>query len=190
MLQPMLVPQANRRMSRLEYDRLVERGVFVGEPVELLRGRLVTVMPQGPRHGNLIAWLGRELTLGLGRGYMVRQQLPFAATDDSEPEPDLAVTQDEPDRRAHPSAALLVIEVAESSMDHDGDDKAAIYAEAGVPEYWIVEARTATVWVLTHPAHGGYLHVARFARGEVLRPLRLPGIELAVAALPWAPERR
>jgi Uma2 family endonuclease len=139
----------------------VERGGLVGEPIELLRGHLVTVVPQGTRHGNLVAWLGRELTLALGRGYMVRQQLPFAATDDSEPEPDIAVTRDEPDRRSHPGTALLVIEVADSSLDRDREDKAPIYAQAGVPEYWIADVRTATVEVMTHPARGGYLVTAR-----------------------------
>lgn len=186
MLQIMLGSHATKLMSRLEYDRLVERGLLVGEPIELLRGRLVTVMPQGTRHGNLVAWLGRELTLALGRGYMVRQQLPFAATDDSEPEPDIAVTRDEPGRRSHPSTASLVIEVADSSLDRDRDDKAPIYAQAGVPEYWIVDVQTATVFVLTEPTRDGYLRVARLARGDVLRPTELAGIELAVADLPWA----
>ena len=159
--------------------------MLVGEPIELLRGRLVTVMPQGTRHGNLVAWLGRELTLALGRGCMVRQQLPFAATDDSEPEPDLAVTRDEPDRRSHPSTALLVIEVADSSLDRDREDKAPIYAQAGVPEYWIVDVNTATIEVLTHPGPDGYLCVARLTRGDVLRPTQLAGIEIAIADLPW-----
>jgi Uma2 family endonuclease len=181
----MFMPQKKGLMSRLEYDRLVERGLLVGEPIELLRGRLVTVMPQGTRHGNLVAWLGRELTLALGRGYMVRQQLPFAATDDSEPEPDIAVTRDEPGRRSHPSTALLVIEVADSSLDDDREDKAPIYAEAGVPEYWIVDVKAATVEVLTQPAGDGYQRVARLARGDVLRPTQLAGIEIAIAELPW-----
>ncbi|HWO23243.1 MAG TPA: Uma2 family endonuclease [Kofleriaceae bacterium] len=181
----MFVPSPTRGISRLEYDRLVERGHLVGEPIELLRGRLVTVMPQGTLHGNLVAWLGRELTLALGRGYMVRQQLPFAATDDSEPEPDIAVTRDDPDRRSHPSTALLVIEVADSSLDHDREEKSSIYAQANVPEYWIVDVKARAVDVLTHPAPDGYLRAARLGRGDVLRPTLLTGIELAVADLPW-----
>lgn len=186
MLETMLVPQATKLMSRLEYDRLVERGMLVDEPIELLRGRLVTVMPQGTRHGNVVAWLGRELTLALGRRFMVRQQLPLAATDDSEPEPDLAVTREEPDRRSHPSTALLVIEVADSSLERDRADKAPIYAQAGVPEYWIVDVKTATVEVRTHPTPDGYLRVARLGRGDALRPTRLEGIAIPVAELPWA----
>jgi Uma2 family endonuclease len=162
----------------------VERGVLVGEPIELLRGQLVTVMPQGTRHGNIVAWLGRELTLALGRDYMVRQQLPLAATDDSEPEPDIAVTRDEPDRRSHPSSALLVIEVADSLLDRDREDKVSIYAQAGVPEYWIVDVKTATVEVRTCPMRDGYLCVVTFGRGDVLRPTELAGIEIAVADLP------
>jgi len=186
MLQPMLAPERPRFLSRREYDRLVEDGMFVGEPIELLRGRLVTVMPQGPRHGRLVAWLGRELTLALGRDYIVRQQMPFAATDDSEPEPDLAVTREERGQQSHPSVAMLVVEVADSSVNRDHEDKRPIYAEAGVPEYWIVHAKTATVEVMTQPAGDRYLSVTRLTRGDVLRPTRLPGVEIAVADLPWA----
>ena len=185
MLQQMLVPERSRPLSRLEYDRLVEDGVFVGEPIELLRGRLVTVMPQGPRHGSLVAWLGRALTLALGLEYLVRQQLPFAATDDSEPEPDIAVTREERGRGSHPSVAMLVVEVADSSLARDHEDKLPIYAEAGVPEYWIVNAKTATVEVMTQPAGDRYLRVERLRRGDVLRPTQLPGVEIAVADLPW-----
>ena len=186
LLQTMLMPERSGSLSRLEYDQLVEAGMFVDEPIELLRGRLVTVMPQGPRHGSLVAWLGRELTLALGRDYLVRQQLPFAATDDSEPEPDLAVTRDERGLRSHPSRAMLVIEVAESSLARDHQIKLPIYAEAGVPEYWVVDARTETVQVLTQPAGDRYLRRERLTRGAVLRPTQLPGVEIAVADLPWS----
>jgi Uma2 family endonuclease len=142
-------------------------------------------MAQGPRHRRLVAWTGRELTLALGREYIVHQQMPFAATADSEPEPDLAVTREERGDR-HPSVAMLVVEVADSSMMRDREEKLPIYAEAGVPEYWIVDAKTATVLVMTEPAGGRYLRVERRGPGDVLRPTRLPGVQIAVADLPWA----
>jgi Uma2 family endonuclease len=185
MLQPMFVPERRRGLSRLEYERIFEAGTSDREPFELLRGRVVPVMSQGPRHGRLVAWLGRELTLALGREYIVRPQMPFAATDDSEPEPDLAVTRDERGDQ-HPSVAMLVIEVADSSLVRDRDEKLPIYAEAGVPEYWIIDAKTATVTVMTEPAESTYLRVERLGPGDVLRPTRLPGVELPVAALPWS----
>lgn len=185
MLQPMFSPERRAHLSRLEYERIFESGTSDREPFELLRGRVVPVMSQGPRHGRLVAWTGRELTLALGREYIVHQQMPFAATDDSEPEPDLAVTREERGDR-HPSAAVLVIEVADSSIARDRDEKQPIYAEAGVPEYWIIDAKTATVIVMTEPAGGRYLRVEQRRPGDILRPTRLPGVAIPVADLPWA----
>ena len=72
----------------------------------------------------------------------MRVQLPFAASDDSEPEPDLVLV---PPRRyadRHPRQAYLLIEVADSSLDHDRETKAPLYASSGVPEYWIVDPET------------------------------------------------
>ena len=65
--------------------------------------------------------------------------------------------------------------------------KTEIYAEAGVPEYWIVDRRTETVDVLTQPGPSGYAKVTRFTRGDVLRPRRLRGIGIAVSSIPWLP---
>jgi len=65
--------------------------------------------------------------------------------------------------------------------------KTEIYAEAGVPEYWIVDRRTETVDVLTQPGPSGYAKVTRFSRGDVLRPRRLRGIGIAVSSIPWLP---
>lgn len=81
--------QAIRRFSRAEYDRLVDMGWFVDEPLELLHGLLVTMTPQGDRHGETIRYLNDLLARRLGERALVSPQLPFAATDDSEPEPDI-----------------------------------------------------------------------------------------------------
>ena len=186
MLDPELAVEPIRRLSRVEYDQLVDLGMFVDEPLELLRGVLVTMSPQGIPHRDMVAWLGRRLTLALGEAFLVRQHSPFAATEDSEPEPDLVVIRDEDRKREHPSIALLVVEVASSSLRRDRRIKTPIYAEAGVPEYWIVDIDGAAIEVLTDPDRGGYRSVQRLARGDVLRPSRLPGIEIAVADLPWS----
>jgi len=185
MLDPELAVEPIRRLSRVEYDRMVELGMFEDEPVELLRGLLVIMSPQGEPHMDLTAWLGRRLTLALGEAFLVRQHSPYAASDDSEPEPDLLVIRDEDRRRADPSIALLLVEVASSSLRRDRRVKAPIYAEAGVPEYWIVDVAGAAIEVLTDPVGGAYRSSNRLTRGDVLRPIRLPGVEIAVSDLPW-----
>ena len=144
MLQPMfdpdmLAPDAIRRLSRREYDKLVDLGVFEDERIELLRGMLVTMSPQGGPHAAISSWLLQRLVLALGMDYDVRGHCPYAATDDSEPEPDISVSRRVKNLLEHPTRPLLLIEVAESSLKKDTVLKAAIYAEAHAPEYWIVD---------------------------------------------------
>jgi Uma2 family endonuclease len=117
----------------------------------------------------------------------VRGHSPYAATNDSEPEPDISVSRRVTGRLDHPSAALLLIEVAESSIRKDRDIKASIYADAGVPEYWIVDISSAAllVEVYAEPTPRGYRRVEKLRDGDVLRPSRLPDVELPVGDIPW-----
>jgi len=181
-----IAPERIRGLSRREYDELVERGHFDDEPIELLRGMLVTMSPQGDEHHGLTFWFTKRLTLGLGAEWDVHSQLPFAATDDSEPEPDILVTPTTTDVLRHPSSAFLVIEIARSSIRKDREVKAAIYAEAMVPEYWIVDVSEPElrVEVRRGPAADGYQTVDVLRDGDVLKPLLLP-IEIPVLEIPW-----
>ncbi|MGE5187288.1 MAG: Uma2 family endonuclease [Acidobacteriota bacterium] len=179
-----LAPERIRPLSRREYDRMVDLGMFEDEHVELLRGMLVEMSPQGGRHGTVCAWLAQRLSIALGMSLEVRPQLPFAADDWSEPEPDVAVARRDHSIDEHPGAALLLIEVSQTSLRKDRGVKLQIYAQAGVPEYWIVDLTTMTVEVYSQPTAHGYANVARLGDGDVLRPTQLPGVELPVAELP------
>jgi len=176
---------------RSEYDELVNLGFLIGEPIELLRGQLVEMSPQKDPHGDAVWWLGHRLSRLLDMRYWeVRQQLPFAATDDSEPEPDIFVTR-HVRRDDHPTTARLLIEVAESSLRKDRTIKHEIYAEAGVPEYWIVDVKNRVVDVYTKPSPKGYLETKRVGRGGTLRPRHVPGVAIRVRNIPgFAPKRR
>ncbi|MDX2090334.1 MAG: Uma2 family endonuclease [Kofleriaceae bacterium] len=183
----LLAPERVRPLKRREYEELVELGVFGDERVELLRGVLVEMTPQGEPHARISAWFAQRLikALSLAR-YEVRTHSPFAATDDSMPEPDVSVSLQRTDGK-HPSQALLLIEVAGSSVTKDRNIKTEIYAEAGVPEYWIVNLRTDTVEVLRRPTVAGYQQKLTKRIGDVLRPLRLRGVQFEVAKIPWLP---
>jgi Uma2 family endonuclease len=165
-----------------EYEHLAARGAFGEQRVELLRGVVVAMSPQGWGHAEVVALLTEVLVLALRGRYRVRPQLPLRADDTSMPEPDLAVV--EPGlRRSHPRQALLVIEVAASSLRRDTRLKALIYAEAGVPEYWVADINTGELVRHTGPGRGGYRQVERLGRAAVLRPPALPELELPVAEL-------
>lgn len=181
-----LKPDGLRRFDRREYNELARLGVFDDEKVELLRGIVVKMSPQGSPHMHMVVWLNRRLIEGLDANWEVRPGLSFAASDDSEPEPDLMVTSDSSKLDDAPTTAFLLIEVSNSSLRKDRKIKLPIYAEAGVPEYWIVNVSkrgAVTVEVYTNPTPTGYANMAILRDGDVLRPSHVP-IEIAVADLP------
>lgn len=193
MLDPeLLAPERIRGLLRTEYDELVKLGVFEDQRIELLRGQLVEMSPQESPHANAVWWLGHKLSRLLGmRHWEVRAQLPFAASIDSEPEPDIMITRHVRGREDHPTTVSLLIEVADSSVRKDRTIKREIYAEAGVPEYWVVDVNSWVVDVYTKPSPTGYLETRRLGRGGTLRPKRVPGVAIRVRDIPgFAPKRR
>lgn len=169
-----------RRLRRTEYDQMVELGVFANEKVELLLGVMLETSPQGTRHASSVQELGELLTAALLRRAKVRQQLPLAATEDSEPEPDLAVVPLGRYDLAHPSTAQLVIEVADTSQHRDRELKAGIYAATRVPEYWVVDVTDGSVTRFTLPSGDEYTTAERFERGSSIALLAFPDVTLAL----------
>ena len=178
-----------RGMSRREYDELVELGWFEDEPIELLRGMLVEMTPQGNDHSDVGAYIAQLLASRLPFDrYDVRAHSPYAATDDSEPEPDVQVSRKPKPRGSHPTSALLVVEVSRSSLRKDRKLKLPIYADNGVPEYWIVDLVKRVVEIYTEPGGGTYAHLEHVDITGTLRP-RFDrsdvSIAIAMTELPW-----
>jgi Uma2 family endonuclease len=147
-------PSRTRRWTRVEYERLVELGVFrPGERLELFDGLLVVREPQGSRHAGTIRRVLAALRRALGDAWQIDSQLPVALDEDSEPEPDVAVVPRDPDAylHAHPSRPVLIVEVAESSYRIDREYKASLYARAGIADYWIVDLVHNTLEVHREP---------------------------------------
>ena len=144
-----------RKFSVAEYHRLGEAGILAEDDrVELLDGCIVRKMIHKPRHDATIARSNNALRRRLPDGWDVRVQSAMT-TDDSEPEPDLAVVRGPEDRYAarHPGASdiALLIEVADFSLAHDREFKGPLYARAGVREYWIVNLVDDRVEVCSQP---------------------------------------
>jgi Uma2 family endonuclease len=161
---------------------MVDMGLFDNEKVELLRGFIVRMSPQQSRHAGAVQYLNHFLVQALvapGRA-SVRVQLPLAVGLDSEPEPDIALVPAGAYRDHHPESALLVIEVAETSLAADRD-KAEVYAAGGIAEYWIVDTVHELVEVRTDIVDGVYTRVTPFRRGQTLAPLAFPEMSLAVS---------
>jgi Uma2 family endonuclease len=179
----MLGPERVRPLRRDEYDRLVALGCFEDERIELLGGALVEMSPQGAPHAYVVSRLAKLVTRTIGDRAEVRSQLPLGATADSEPEPDLALVPNDDYSREHPTRAFLVVEVADSSLRKDRRIKAALYAQVGIPEYWIVNLDARAVEVYRQPAGGAYASVTTHGAGEVLRPQAFDDIEVPVDAI-------
>lgn len=171
------------RWSRAEYDRAVEAGAFDPDArAELLEGHVLAMAPQGSRHATGVELAGEALRAAFGPGCRVRIQLPLAAGDDSEPEPDAAVVEggirDHLD--AHPAAALLVVEVADDSLRRDQTLKQRIYARSGIREYWLVAIPDKRLEVYRDPTGDGYRTVSMHRSGDAVAPLARPAAAVAV----------
>ena len=181
-----------RRWTRHEYDRLIELGVLhEDEPIELLAGRLVIREPQRTPHAKATQLAAEALRIAFGPGWSVRVQLPIALDAESEPEPDVAVVSGSPRDypTEHPSAPVLVVEVAHDSLRSDRMLKARLCARAGVEDYWIVNLveRVLEVHRAPVPPRRGraavYTDVRRVPARETVTPLAAPAGTIAVADL-------
>ncbi|WP_435019762.1 Uma2 family endonuclease [Tundrisphaera sp. TA3] len=184
------------RITVEEYAAMIERGDF--EPreqhrVELIRGEIVPKDPRGPMSPinsphiaalfELTDWSYEVLPRGLAR-VSVQSSVQIEALD-SETEPDLAWLARRDYRAEKPTSAdvLLVIEVSDTTLKKDRTTKAALYAEAGIRDYWIVNIPGRCIEVHRDPEAAAYRSITPYADAEVVHPLAVPGAALPVARI-------
>jgi len=166
-----------------------EVGIFSEDDrVELLAGEIVEMSPIGPLHAGTVGRLTALFTSRLGAEVIVWVQNPLLLrTEDSEPQPDVALLHPRPDfyTHSHPEAqdVYLVIEVADTSVVTDRDVKLPIYARAGVLEVWLLDVATQRLEVHRHPSPDGYQDVHSLQRGESVAPQAFPHLVLTIDAL-------
>lgn len=169
-----------RPLKRVEYDQLVEAGAFEDERIELLHGFLVAKEPQGPDHAGAARRLHRLLLLALDSRAEVASHSPFAASEDSEPEPDVAAFPRKYTATEHPSTAFILVEVGRASLRTDRGVKADLYAASGVPEYWVVSLASRTVEVRSEPADGRYQQMKTYHPGDTITLVAFPDVAIRV----------
>jgi Uma2 family endonuclease len=141
-----------RRWRRDEYYRMAEAGLFDGQRVELIDGEILVLPPMKNAHAVGIGLVQAALQAAFGPGYWVRLQGPLSLTPTSEPEPDVAVVPGGPrDFTDHPSTALLVVEVSDTSLSYDRGRKASLYASAGIADYWVLNLTDRQLEVFRRP---------------------------------------
>ena len=170
----------NRRFTADEYQRMGETGILSpGDRVELIDGDVLAMTPIGPRHAASVDRATRVFVTHVsGDEAIVRVQGPVRLSPYTEPEPDVVLLRPRADfyGSAHPGPAdvLLLVEVADSSIDFDRDVKAYVYAQSGVPEYWLVDLTEDRVVRYTLPAEGAYQLIEPLSPDARVAPGRLP----------------
>ena len=178
------------RLSLAEYDRMIDCGVFDQgrrRRLEFIRGEIREMTPIGSSHEEVVDRLAEWSVRNTAPGeFRIRVQNSIGLPElESAPEPDIAwvVADDYSGRRPQASRVRLVIEVAESSLRYDCGEKADLYAEAGVSDYWVVNLAERTVEVRRDPVDGRYRSVEAFRGDEELRPLAKPDLVLRPSSL-------
>ena len=175
-----------RNFSRRDYEDMIGAGILrEDEHIELIGGRIVTMSPEGPAHAGAIDLCAEALRRVFPSDHTVRVQHPLAIDPEDEPEPAIAVVRGGPRDHLseHPHEAVLVVEIAESSLGYDRGEKALLYARAGFPDYWIVNLVERRVEVHRDPAPSGYRSVIVLVAGDEVAPVGAPGERIAVGAL-------
>jgi Uma2 family endonuclease len=186
----LLPPNADGRVrfSRAAYHRMVEAGILHSDSrVELIDGEILMMSPIGPPQGGGISRLNNFFMRRLPESLDCRIQLPIVAGDHSEPEPDVAIVRrrDDDYQHEHPSPAdvVLLVEVAQSSLDFDLGSKLRLYASSGICEYWVVDVEHRIVLVHRDPTGDQYRNAGRVSVGDSIAPLNAPDCQLDVAWL-------
>jgi Uma2 family endonuclease len=168
-----------------QYLALARAGILDdGERTELIDGRIICMTPIGHRHvyvvDNLVGLLGPWAP---GKA-ILRVQSPVRFNPVDAPQPDVTLLRSHPDRyltrEAGPWDALLIVEVADSSIERDREIKGPMYARAAVPEFWLVDVKRGSVIVHLEPVAGEYAQVREFRRGESWPSPALEGLTVRV----------
>ncbi|MDZ8108476.1 MAG: Uma2 family endonuclease [Nostoc sp. DedQUE12a] len=166
-----------------EYHRMIEAGILSDRQVELLKGEIVEMSPEGEPHAYSSSEAGEYLAKLLGERAKVRQAKPITLPHDSEPEPDIAVVQplgrEYREHHPYPENIFWLIEYANSSLEKDLDIKTKIYAQAGILEYWVVNLKKLNLVVFREILDGDYATKLTLTEG-IIQPFAFPDVSVAV----------
>jgi Uma2 family endonuclease len=168
-----------------EYHRMIEAEILTTEDrVELLEGQIIQLSPQQPPHAAITQRTWKYLYRLLADRADIRVQLPITLRPNSEPEPDIAIVRINSREYidGHPTAddIFLLIEVADRTLNSDRTSKARIYAQARIPEYWIVDVNARQIYVLREPGEETYQQETILGKDTKFSPLAFPEIEVEV----------
>lgn len=155
--------------------------------VELLEGYIVEMVPQEPPHASTTSSFGNDFVMLFAGKAWVRQQLPITILPSSEPEPDIAVVRIDPnrykDRHPTPEDVYLLVEVSDSTLKFDREQKSKIYAQANILEYWVIDVKQKQLIVFCEPQNDGYQTQYTLDSNATISPKSFPEITLNLSSL-------
>ena len=176
---------ARHRFTADEYRKMGEVGILhEDDRVELIGGEIVDMAAIGTRHLACVVSLSHLLVPLSGGKYFVSVQNPISLGPGDEPQPDVSLLKERPRPDAEtppgPENILLVVEVSDTTLAYDRNVKLPLYAEAGIPEAWIVDLRGETVTRYSGPERGFYASVREHGPGNRVASETVPGLTLSV----------
>ena len=173
------VSTQKHRFTVEEYHRMGEAGVLDEARVELIDGEIYNMSPINSPHSGTVKWLNRLLNRLLGDEFIISIQDPITLNSLSEPEPDVAILKMREDfytdSHPQPEDVLLLIEVADTSLEKDKRVKLPNYAQAGISEVWIMDINEQCIEVYTHPREDTYRNKSTYLINEVMETTLLGG---------------
>ena len=186
MAAPLTIPR--RTLTVDEYHKMGDAGVLRPEDrVELIEGEMIEMAPIGARHFAMVNKLCALLVTAVGKNGIVSIQNPIVLPPRNEPQPDLAILKPRRDyyESQLPNAqdVLLLIEVADTTLEYDRDAKIPTYAQHAIPEVWLVNVQLNTLSIFLDPSPKGYRRLLTPRHGDLVVPHLLPTVQLAIAEI-------
>jgi Uma2 family endonuclease len=166
-----------------EYHRIIAAGILTNRRVELLKGEILEMAPEGEPHAYFSSEAGEYLMRLLGDRAMIRSSKPITLPNNSEPEPDIAIVQrlgrEYLEHHPYPENIFWLIEYADSSLEKDLEIKSKVYAEVGIGEYWLVNLKRRHLVVFRDPQDGEYASKSTLTVGTIY-PVAFPDVAVSV----------
>jgi Uma2 family endonuclease len=181
----MTVQLLRRKFTVEQYHKMVESGILTEDDrVQLIRGEIIEMSPIGTKHAACVKCLNKLLSRKLRDRVLIAIQDPVVLNNNSEPQPDVALLKPRDDfyATAHPQPQdiFLLIEVADSTIEYDREEKIPLYAQANIIEVWLVDINEEIVEVYQQPTAAGYQLMQKFASGQTLSIKAFPDVNITV----------
>ncbi|WP_413172317.1 Uma2 family endonuclease [Anabaena azotica] len=184
----MTVTLVRHQFTVQQYHQMADAGILTeNDRVELIRGEIINMSPIIPKHSGCVIFFTNLLVLILQKLAIVSVHNPVVLNEISEPQPDIALLKPRADfyRNSHPQPEdiFLLIEVADTTVKYDREVKISLYAEANIPEVWLVDVNQEVIEVYRNPIDGIYQDVKNLGKNQVLSILAFPDVNINVSEI-------